>query len=129
MTQGRVCLACASMQRGELSEAADVPAAHLCMCSNYSPPGNVVMGTSFQFFKDNVLRTSCQTATADDWCQACSGATCTRCSARASFGLMSNQPIRLDTTTKKVRLRCSCCCEMLLLLWYGVCGTCTAFGP
>jgi hypothetical protein len=29
-----------------------------------------------------------------------------------------------------VRLRCSCCCEMLLLLvWYGVWVTCTAFGP
>ena len=52
----------------------------------------------------NVPRSRCQLATKDDWCERCSGSTCTRCFERPNYGQrMARFPIRYDKTRKRVR--------------------------
>jgi len=44
----------------------------------YFPAGNYISG-SYAQYPQNVYRTACQNATADDGCSTCSGATCSAC--------------------------------------------------
>ena len=60
-------------------------------------------------YASNVRRTDCQSATGDDWCSACDGATCQRCFERPAYGQpMGQYKIELDPATNKVGWRVAC---------------------
>ena len=85
-----------------------LPPCHLPR-SWYAPWGNVfaVGGDEMALFRENVHRTPCQAATADDWCSRCRGGTsatalCTACFPRSGLNGGIGDPITLDPKSRKV---------------------------
>ena len=73
-------------------------------CSQYWPIGNTVFNGGYSWYAQNVTRSTCQAATGDDWCAACSGKVCTSCYPRPQYGqAMQKHKITRDPTTKRVR--------------------------
>lgn len=73
----------------------------------YAPGGNSrIRGTNNPYVA-NVKRSTCQTATKDDWCMGCSGSRCRQCFPRDLPPPLNKPAITLDPATNKCVSECS----------------------